>query len=364
MEIKMKKKILFVGAEIMPFAATGGLGDVLGSLPAAIKANLGEDGDIRAVMPLYSNIGAAFREKMTKVAEFNVKLSWRNQYCGVYELIKDGVVFYFLDNEYYFKRKALYGEFDDGERYAYFCKAALEMLCHLDWKPDVLHAHDWQGALSLVYLCRKYRLIEGFADIKTVFTIHNIEYQGKYDFSILGDVFDLMPSERGLMDYNGCINLMKAAIVCADRVNTVSPRYAEELLAGENAHGLSHILNMYSDKFSGILNGIDYDYYDPAKDPAIEKKFNSDTAIEGKAENKLALQRATGLPERTDVPMIAIISRLATHKGLDLVTEIAERLLATKDVQLVVLGKGESSYESFFVSLEARFPEKMRALIQ
>lgn len=359
----MKKKILFVGAEIMPFAATGGLGDVLGSLPAAIKAEMGEEGDIRAVMPLYSNVGETWREKMTQEMVFEVKLSWRNQYCGVYSLVKDGVTFYFIDNEYYFKRKALYGEFDDGERYAFFCKAVLEMLCRMDWKPDVLHAHDWQGALSIVYLCRKYRLVEGFADIKTVYTIHNIEYQGKYDFSILGDVFDLMPSEHGLMDYNGCINLMKAAIVCADKVNTVSPRYAEELLAGENAHGLSHILNIYSDKFTGILNGIDYDYYDPQTDPAIEKKFGSDGAVEGKAENKLALQRATGLPERTDIPMVAIISRLATHKGLDLVTEIAVRLLE-KDIQLVVLGKGESSYENFFIGLERRFPEKMRALIQ
>ena len=195
-----EKKILFVGAEIMPFAATGGLGDVLGSLPAAIKSEMGEDGDVRAVMPLYSNISSAWREKMTQVDTFTVKLSWRNQYCGVYSLVKDGVTFYFIDNEYYFKRKALYGEFDDGERYAFFCKAVLEMLTHMDWKPDVLHAHDWQAALSIVYLCRKYRSYEGFADIKTVFTIHNIEYQGKYDFSILGDVFDFMPSEHGLMD--------------------------------------------------------------------------------------------------------------------------------------------------------------------
>ncbi len=357
------KKILFVGAEIMPFAATGGLGDVLGSLPAAIKAEMGDDGDIRAIMPLYAGVSPAWREKMTKLMTFDVKLSWRNQYCGVYSLVKDGVTFYFIDNEYYFKRKALYGEFDDGERYAFFCKAVLEMLTHMDWKPDVLHAHDWQAALSIVYLCRKYRQTKGFSDIKTVYTIHNIEYQGKYDFSILGDVFDLMPGEHGLMDYDGCINLMKAAIVCADRVNTVSQRYAQELLAGENAHGLSHILNSYSYKFSGILNGIDYAYYDPATDPAIERKYESDNAIEGKTENKLALQRAVELPELRDTPMVAIISRLATHKGLDLVTEIAVKLLEN-DIQLVVLGKGESSYENFFVGLERRFPEKMRALIQ
>ncbi len=357
------KKILFVGAEIMPFAATGGLGDVLGSLPAAIKAEMGDDGDIRAVMPLYSAVGEKWRSQMKEIMVFYMDLSWRNQYCAIYSLEKDGVVFYFVDNEYYFRRKSLYGEFDDGERYAFFCKAVMEMLCRMDWKPDVLHAHDWQGALSIVYLCRKYRLVKGFYDIKTVFTIHNIEYQGKFGFEILGDVFELMPSDHGLMDYNGCINLMKAAIVCADRVNTVSPRYAEELIAGENAHGLSHILNIYSDKFTGILNGIDYDYYDPSKDPAIEAKFDSSNALSGKSANKRALQRTTGLPERDDVPMVAIITRLATHKGLDLVTDIAARLL-DRDVQLVVLGKGEANYENFFIGLEHRFPDKMRALIQ
>ena len=357
------KNILFVGAEIMPFAATGGLGDVLGSLPAAIKAELGEEGDVRAVMPLYSAVSDAWRAKMTKVMEFDMWLSWRNQYCGVYSLVKDGVTFYFIDNEYYFSRKALYGEYDDGERYAYFCKAVLEMLCRMDWKPDVLHAHDWQGAMSIVYLCRKYRLVEGFYGIKTVYTIHNIEYQGKYDSNILSDVFEMDWADMGLMEYGGCINLMKAAIVCADRVNTVSPRYAEELLGGENAHGLSHILNVYAYKFSGILNGIDYDYYNPHSDPAIVEKYNSTTAVEGKTVNKLALQKATGLPERGDVPMVALITRLATHKGLDLVAEVAASLLR-EDIQLVVLGKGEEKYEKFFLELESRFPDKMKALIQ
>ncbi|MBE6600563.1 MAG: glycogen synthase [Ruminococcaceae bacterium] len=357
------KKILFVGAEIMPFAATGGLGDVLGSLPAAIKAEMGDNGDVRAVMPLYSSVGAKWREQMKEEMVFNMSLSWRNLYCAVYSLEKDGVKFYFIDNEYYFKRNVLYGEFDDGERYAFFCKAVMEMLCRMEWKPDVLHAHDWQAALSVVYLCRKYRLVPGFYDIKTVFTIHNIEYQGKYGFEILGDVFELMHEDHGLMDYGGCINLMKAAIVCADRVNTVSPRYADEMLWGENAHGMSHILNIYSDKFTGILNGIDYEYYDPKTDPAIGKKYDSKTAIEGKTANKLALQRETGLPERKDVPMIAIITRLATHKGLDLVTDIAARVLE-RDVQLVVLGKGEARYEKFFIELENSFPDKVRALIQ
>ncbi len=357
------KKILFVGAEAMPFAATGGLGDVLGSLPAALAAAGGDNVDIRVIMPLYSAMKPEWREKLTTEMVFNVQLSWRSLYCGIQSLEKDGVTYYFVDNQYYFNRDALYGQYDDGERYAYFCMAVMEFLCRSDWKPDILHAHDWQAALSVVYLERKYKLVPGMYDIKKVFTIHNIEYQGKYDFAILGDVFALSDDDHGTMEYGDCINLMKAAIECSDRVTTVSPRYAEEIRGGEHSHGLSHILNKYAFKLSGILNGIDYDYYDPSNDPAIACKYGVEDAGEGKAANKLDLQRKLGLPERADVPMISVISRLASHKGLDLVADIAQRMLYD-DVQFVVLGRGEARYESFFRSLEERFPDKMRALIE
>jgi len=357
------KKILFVGAEAMPFAATGGLGDVLGSLPAAIKSAGGDEVDVRVIMPLYSAVKPEWRQKMKEEALFEVQLSWRRQYCGVYSLIKDGVIYYFVDNEYYFNRKGLYGEYDDGERYAYFCMAVMEFLCRSEWKPDVLHAHDWQAALSVVYLNRKYKLVEGMYDIKTVFTIHNIEYQGKYDFAILGDVFSLNPEDHDIMEYGDCINLMKAAIEMADKVTTVSPKYAEEIRGDEHSHGLAYVLNQYSFKLGGILNGIDYEYYNPKTDKVLVKNYTKTSAALGKAENKLDLQRKIGLPERNDVPMIAIISRLAAHKGLDLVAEMAESLLAD-DVQIVVLGKGESKFESFFTGLEAKYPEKMRALIE
>ena len=357
------KKILFVGAEAMPFAATGGLGDVLGSLPAAIKSAGGDEVDVRVIMPLYSAVKPEWRQQMKEEALFEVQLSWRRQYCGVYSLIKDGVIYYFVDNEYYFNRKGLYGEYDDGERYAYFCMAVMEFLCRSEWKPDVLHAHDWQAALSVVYLNRKYKLVEGMYDIKTVFTIHNIEYQGKYDFAILGDVFSLNPEDHDIMEYGDCINLMKAAIEMADKVTTVSPKYAEEIRGDEHSHGLAYVLNQYSFKLGGILNGIDYEYYNPKTDKVLVKNYTKTSAALGKAENKLDLQRKIGLPERNDVPMIAIISRLAAHKGLDLVAEMAESLLAD-DVQIVVLGKGESKFESFFTGLEAKYPEKMRALIE
>ena len=354
------KKILFVGAEAMPFAATGGLGDVMGSLPAALAA---EGADVRVVLPLYSAVGESWRRQMKTEAVFTVRLAWRQQYCGVFSLKKDGVTYYFIDNEYYFKRDGgLYGFFDDGERYAYFCMAVLEMMGQIGFFPDVLHAHDWQGALSVVYLNCLYRQRPGYGEIRTVFTIHNIEYQGKYDFFILGDVFSLGENEHALMEQDGCINLMKAAIECADRVSTVSPRYAEEIRTAEYAHGLESILERNAHKLCGILNGIDYVYYNPAKDPAIAATY-SWRSMTGKAACKQALQRETGLPEREDVPVLAIVSRLASHKGLDIVAECIYDLVANNDLQLVVLGKGEDKYERLFVDLEARFPEKVRALI-
>ena len=356
------KKILFVGAEAMPFAATGGLGDVMGSLPAAIAA-ADADTDIRVVMPLYAQVSDTWRAQMKQEAVFYVKLAWRNQYCGVFSLVKDGVTYYFLDNEYYFRRDTLYGQLDDGERYAFFCKAVLEMMRHLNYYPDILHAHDWQAALAVVYLNTGYRYVEGYHTIRSVFTIHNIEYQGKYDFNILGDVFDLGYEYYSLMNYGGCINLMKAAIECADRVSTVSPRYAEEILSPEYAHGLHHCLRNHTGKLCGILNGIDYDYYNPKTDSVIEQHFSS-ASIHRKYANKVALQRAYGLPEDQNVPLLAIISRLATHKGLDLITEIAYNLMKEQNAQLVILGKGENRYEEYFLWLQSQFPDKVRALIE
>ena len=356
------KKILLIGAEVMPFAATGGLGDVMGSLPAAIQSAANGGADVRVVMPLYGSISDTWRSQMTKIAEYTLPLSWRKQYCGIHMLVKDGVTYYFVDNEYYFHRDTLYGCYDDGERFAFFCKAAIDMLGIIDFYPHVIHAHDWQAALSLVYLNQKYRQIQGYESIQTVFTIHNIEYQGKYDFSILGDVFELGEWDRHIVEYDGCINLMKGAIACADRVSTVSPRYAEEIQSAEYAHGLDPILREQSEKLCGILNGIDYVYYNPERDPVIPKNFGCET-LGDKRENKLALQKEVGLPRNGEVPMISVISRLASHKGLDLITKMIHSLMSRQDAQLVILGKGEACYESFFLELERSFPEKVRALI-
>ncbi|MBP3395965.1 MAG: glycogen synthase GlgA [Clostridia bacterium] len=355
------KKILFAGAEAMPFAATGGLGDVLGSLPAALAAE--PDTDVRVILPLYGQVSDQWRAKMKEEAVFTVNLSWRQLYCGIKSLKKDGVTYYFIDNEYYFKRDTLYGAFDDGERFAFYSMAVMEAMAQLDFYPDVLHAHDWQAALTVVYLAALYRQKPGYEGIRSVFTIHNIEYQGQYHFGILGDVFGLGFEEYERMDFGGCINLMKAAIVSADTVSTVSPRYAEEICTPEYGKGLDGILRDNRHKLCGILNGIDYSYYNPAKDTVIPVRYSWRTR-EQKPENKLALQSALGLPVGRDVPMLAIISRLVAHKGLDIIAEIAANLVGNNDVQLVVLGRGDESYETFFTELEHRFPDKVRALMR
>lgn len=354
------KKILFVGAEAVPFAATGGLGDVLGSLPAALK-RAEPDTDVRVVMPLYQAVAAKYKASMTKVAEFTVSLSWRRQYCGVYSYDLGGVTYYFIDNEYYFKRQSLYGSFDDGERYAYFCKAVMEMLPHIDFIPDILHAHDWQSALCVIYQKRKYCYLDDYADIKCVYTIHNIDYQGIYNFDILGDIFCLDSWDRYVVEYDGCINLTKGAIVCCDKLTTVSPNYANEIQTEFYSSGLHHIIRMYSGKTTGIINGIDTDYYNPEKDEVIKANFSLET-IEKKAENKKALQNTFGLPEREDVPLIAMVSRLASHKGFDLVRRVADEILAG-DVQLVLLGTGEAELEDFFADLGRRYPDKCGVML-
>ena len=272
-EVEIMKKILYIAGEALPFASSGGLGDVIGSLPISLSEQ--KEDDIRVILPLYSQVTENYRKKMKFLGSRTVQLSWRSQYCGIFEYKQKGVTYYFLDNEYYFKRARLYGEYDDAERFAFFCRAAMEILPDIDFIPDILHAHDWHAALSVIYLKQCYaRIDERFANTKAVFTIHNIQYQGIFDFAILGDVFGLMPSDREIVEYDGCINLLKGAIVCADKVTTVSPTYAKEILSPKFSHGLDNVLNLYSYKLSGILNGIDRDYYNPSKDKEIFANFN------------------------------------------------------------------------------------------
>lgn len=354
-------KILYVASESTPFAASGGLADVIGSLPAALKKQNPDD-DIRVIMPLYGTMSAEWREKLTFLFSHTVPLSWRNQYCGVFSAVYQNVTYYFLDNEYYFKRPSLYGEFDDGERFAFFSRAVVELLPDLDFFPDVLHAHDWQAALSVIYLRRKYAMAPCYKDIRTVFTIHNIQYQGKFGLDSLGDIFDLMPSDHEIVEYGGCINLMKGAIICADKVTTVSPTYAKEILSPKFSHGLDPILAMYGNKVSGILNGIDRDYYSPSKNKELAASFHVNR-MAGKAVCKEELQKSVGLPVDPSKPVVAMITRLVDSKGLDLLTLAADDLLQ-EDVQLILLGKGDFYYEDFFWHLAERHPDNCRVLLR
>lgn len=242
-EITKKESVLFVASEANPFAGTGGLADVIGSLPKAVAEN--DEFDVRVVMPLYKDIPTVYRDNLKFLGNFNVPLSWRNQYCGLFYIKREGVTYYFLDNEYYFKRDGLYGYYDDGERFAFFSKAALIMLGFLDYYPSVLHAHDWQSALSVIYLKTEFKNSYGYDNVKAVFTIHNIEYQGKYGKECLGDLFGIDDNYYDIVEFDGCVNLMKGAMICADKISTVSPSYAEEIRFDYFSHGLTPITNSF-----------------------------------------------------------------------------------------------------------------------
>lgn len=355
------KKILYVGSECMPFAATGGLGDVIGSLPEAVKGYMGDASDIRVVLPLYEKVSQEWRSQMKEEAVFTVRLGWRNQYCGILSLEKNGVTYYFVDNEYYFKREELYGYGDDGERFAFFSMAAVQMLGEIGFCPDVIHANDWQSALSVVYYNLFFKESDGYENIKTVFTVHNIEYQGKFCMESLHELFSVPWKYASLFEWCGSLNLMKAAFEACDMITTVSPTYAREILTVEGAFGLDMILSANSHKLVGILNGIDTELYDPHTDELIAKKYMW-RSISAKKIDKTSLQRELSLPER-DVPVFAIISRLVSAKGMDLVRAVCHMMLFKNDVQLVIVGNGEREYEDFFRWLEEAYPEKVKALI-
>lgn len=357
--IKPKRKILFAASECTPFIATGGLAEVIGSLSKSLAQD--EEYDVRVVLPLYSDIRGDYRQRFTYLGNINVPLGWRNQYCGIFSYEESGVTFYFLDNEYYFRRGGCYGYYDDGERFAFFSRAVMEILGFLQFYPDVLHCHDWQSALAAIYLKTIYCHRREYSLIRAVFTIHNIEYQGKYSLDVLEDLFGISNDFRYLLEFDGCANLMKAAIECSETFTTVSPTYAEEIKRAEYAHGLQGEVERNAFKLRGILNGIDVKSYDPATDPALFAPYSAENPA-GKEVCKAELQKMLGLPVRADVPVVAMISRLVAHKGLDLVRAAIEELLAD-DVQFVLLGTGDSEYESYFKDLANRYKGKAVSII-
>lgn len=350
-------KVLFCTSEALPFAATGGLGDVAGSLPQALRVRLI---GCRVVMPLYADIPQELRENMKFITSLSVPVAWRRQYCGVFEAKVDGVIYYLIDNQYYFKRHGLYGHYDDAERFAFLSRAALEMLPYIDFKPDIIQANDWQTALIPIYFRLFYANNDWYSGIKTLFTIHNIQYQGKYGLELVKDVLGIPESETELLEYDKCINLLKGAIECANWVNTVSPTYAQEILNPWYSHGLDVILNDRSWKLSGILNGIDTVGYDPAADKELYTNYSVED-MSGKAENKQKLQERLGLEQNPDVPLLGMVTRMVSHKGLDLVKESLDQLMCETNIQFVILGSGDWEYENYFKEMQQKYPGRLVA---
>ena len=349
-------KVLYVASEALPFMASGGLGDVAGSLPQALRKRLI---GCRVVMPLYDTIKQELKDKMTFITNISVPVAWRRQYCGIFQAKHEGVIYYLIDNQYYFKRDTIYGHYDDAERFTFFSRAVLEILPVVDFKPDIIHCNDWQSALTPVFYSTFYSKDPWYYGIKTVFTIHNIQYQGTYGLELVGDVIGLNPNDTSIVEYDGDVNFMKGAIECANKVTTVSPSYAGEILDPWFSHGLDPILRERQWKLQGILNGIDTINYDPETDKAIVKNYTAETVKAGKAENKKALQAEMGLPEKADTPVIGLVTRLVSHKGLDLIQGILDELLYKSDVQVVVVGSGDWQYENFFKEMAMKYPDKL-----
>ena len=354
-------KVLFAASEAHPFIKTGGLGDVMGALPKSlIKLGI----DTRVVIPKYKNIKDELKQKLQFVKWFTVPVGWRNQYCGVFQYEYNEVIYYFIDNEYYFNRDGLYGYFDDGERFAFFNRAVLEFIKEIDWQPDLINCNDWQTGMVPVLLNLEYKKDQFYSRIKTVFSIHNLLFKGSFSPKVLPELFgyDYMPLVNGSVELDGSVSFLKGGLNYCDQITTVSKTYAEEIKTPQYGEGLDGFLRSKSYYLMGIVNGIDYEEFNPQDDKFIFKNFNINS-INNKVENKLALQRELGLPQKKDTPMIGIISRLTHQKGCDLIVNMIDRLLQ-RDIQVVILGTGDYWYEETFKNLQYRYPDKVSANIK
>lgn len=348
-------KVLFAASECVPFAKSGGLGDVIGSLPKAFPK---DEVDARVILPKYESIPWKYVKDFEYVTNFWVKIGYESRYVGIFRYVMDGVTFYFIDNEYYFKRNGLYGFYDDAERYVYFCRAVMEAIPYIDFYPDVIHCNDWQTALIPFFLKEQYAW--HYTNTKSVFTIHNIKYQGHYGFDDVKTILNLdyFPAQ---MEFYDDVNFMKGAMYTADLVTTVSPSYAEEIKDPYYGEGLDGVARDVSWKEIGILNGIDEASYNPQTDEALFIPYAAGD-IQKKRENKRKLQEYLGLPQRSEVPMIAFISRLVDQKGIDLIMGVIHDILKM-DIQFVVLGTGDSQYENSLRDIANQYPDKMRTII-
>ena len=352
-------KILFAASESVPFVKTGGLGDVVGAL-APVLAQKGHD--VRVIIPEFNTIPQEYMQQLTHVCEFEVQLGWRRQYCGIEMLEKDGVKWYFMDNKYYFGRPYIYGMGgDEYERFGFFCRGVLNMLPLIDFQPDVIHAHDWQSGMIPALLKIQYAHLPFYANMKTVFTIHNLQYQGIFGIREVQDILGLGDSlwTEDKLECFGCANFLKAALVYADKITTVSPSYAEEIQTAYYGERLDGLLRARNRDLSGVLNGIDMNEYNPETDPKIAQNYSFEH-LEGKAACKQALQEELGLEIKPETPLIGMVGRLSNQKGLDLVDYVIADIMR-QDVQLVVLGMGEGRYFNLFSWAESEYKGKVAA---
>lgn len=353
-------KILFAVSECVPFIKSGGLADVAGALPKELQ-RLGVD--VRVMLPKYQLIPDEYKKKMTKIAEFIVPVGWRNQYCGIEELEYEGVTYYFIDNEYYFKRSQMYGDYDEGEQFAYFNRAILESIKKIEFYPDVIHCHDWHTGMVPFLLNEQYRQIEGFESIRTVFTIHNLQFQGIFPSGIIEDLFGLDHSyfNTEQLEFHGNVSFMKAALISADKITTVSPTYMNEIQTAYFGEKLDGVLRERSADLVGILNGIDNDLYNPENDSALIAPYGPQDYI-ARQKNKRELQRMFELPEDNETPLIAMVTRLTKQKGLELVRGVFHEIMAT-GAQLIVLGTGDREFEYFFDQMSAQYQNQCKVFI-
>lgn len=353
-------KVLFTASEAVPFIKSGGLADVAHALPKTLRA-LGVD--VRVVLPKYGAISDALLANSTKVAEFSIPVGWRQQYCGIWTVDYDGIPYYFVDNEYYFKRDTLYGHYDDAERFAFFCTAVLEMLPQIDFMPNVLHLNDWHTGMISAQLNEIYRHRPGYEALRTVFTIHNLQYQGIFTPECLHNLLNLPMNDyySGALEFYGNINFMKAGISFSNLITTVSPSYAEEIQTAYFGEQLDGLMRWRSDSLKGIVNGIDTALYNPLTDVRLPQPYDLEH-IAQKGTNKAALQKRMGLPVRPDVPVLAMVTRLADMKGLDLIAGVLHQIMS-EDLQLIVLGSGEQRYEHMFQEFQRWYPDKLAIYI-
>lgn len=357
------KKVLFAASEAVPFMKTGGLADVAGSLPKYFDKN---QYDVRIIMPKYLCMDERFLGQLHFRCHFYVNLSWRKQYAGIFETQYNGVTYYLVDNEFYFAGEKPYNElYQDVEKFAYFSKAVLESLPFLDFCPDVIHCHDWQTGLIPVFLKTLYGSQNYYQGIKTVFSIHNLKFQGRWNLKTIMDITGLPEHifTADKLESYGEANYLKGGIVYSDAVTTVSETYAKEIMTQPGGEGLDGLLRARCNDLYGILNGLDYEEYNPQTDTYISYKFNQYTYQDGKRKNKTALQRECNLPIDENVFVLGIVSRMTNQKGFDLVSYIMDELLYTENVQLVVLGTGEDRYQDMFRYFSHKYPDKMSVVI-